>query len=136
MALRLALRAYAVEPLVGRGSLPCSLDCRRPWSHHRLPLPKRRPHPRTARLPRPAASIPFGDGQVHRYRLDNGLTVLVLVDRSAPVLSYHTWYRVGSRHEQPGKTGLSHLFEHLMFNETEHLPAGEFDRTIEEAQDA
>ena len=65
------------------------------------------------------------------YRLANGLRVLLLADPSAPVLAYQTWFRVGSRHEQDGKTGLAHLFEHLMFNETEHLPAGEFDRQIE-----
>jgi zinc protease len=65
------------------------------------------------------------------YRLENGLRVLLLADPSAPVLAYQTWFRVGSRHEQDGKTGLAHLFEHLMFNETEHLPAGEFDRQIE-----
>src|SRR4051812_8956620 len=51
---------------------------------------------------------------VHRFRLGNGLRLLLLVDRTAPVLSYFTWYRVGSRHETPGKTGLAHLFEHLM----------------------
>ena len=44
-------------------------------------------------------------------------------------VSYHTWFRVGSRHEKKGKTGLAHLFEHLMFNETRKLAAGEFDRT-------
>lgn len=65
------------------------------------------------------------------YQLKNGLRVLLLADPSAPVLAYQTWFRVGSRHEQDGKTGLAHLFEHLMFNETEHLPAGEFDRQIE-----
>jgi zinc protease len=75
---------------------------------------------------------PFGPETVHRWRLDNGLTVLLLVDASAPVASYHTWYRVGSRHEKPGKTGLAHLFEHLMFNETENLKAGTFDRKLEE----
>jgi zinc protease len=69
---------------------------------------------------------------VHRFRLGNGLRVLVLVDRSAPVMSYFTWFRVGSRHEKPGKTGLAHLFEHLMFNESEGLKAGEFDRKLEE----
>jgi zinc protease len=56
-----------------------------------------------------------------------------MFDDSAPVVSYHTWFRVGSRHERVGKTGLAHLFEHLMFNETEHLSAGEFDRKMEEA---
>jgi zinc protease len=75
---------------------------------------------------------PFGTDVVHRWRLGNGLTVLVLVDVSAPIVSYHTWFKVGSRHERPGKTGLAHLFEHLMFNETENLRAGAFDRKLEE----
>ena len=87
-------------------------------------------------------SVPFVDlgvaalggdvPHVHRFRLGNGLRLLVLVDRSAPVMSYVTWFRVGSRHEKPGKTGLAHLFEHLMFNESEGLKAGEFDRMLEE----
>jgi zinc protease len=79
---------------------------------------------------------PFGQARsapdVLRYTLGNGLTLLLLEDASAPVVSYFTWYRVGSRHEKPGKTGLAHLFEHLMFNETETLKAGEFDRVLEE----
>ena len=74
----------------------------------------------------------FGSEELHRWRLGNGLGVIVLVDASAPVACYHTWFRVGSRHEKPGKTGLAHLFEHLMFNETEALPAGTFDRKLEE----
>src|SRR5580700_3209861 len=78
----------------------------------------------------------FGGGpsapSVLRYTLGNGLTLLFLEDASAPVVSYFTWYAVGSRHEKPGKTGLAHLFEHLMFNETEKLKAGEFDRLLEE----
>ncbi len=69
---------------------------------------------------------------VERYRLGNGLTLLLLVDHGAPVFSYQTWFSVGSRHERAGKTGLAHLFEHLMFNESEHLPKGEFDRKLEE----
>jgi zinc protease len=77
-------------------------------------------------------TYPFGQAPVVRYRLGNGLTLLVLEDTSAPVVSYFTWYAVGSRHERPGKTGLAHLFEHLMFNETETLKAGEFDRLLEE----
>jgi zinc protease len=76
---------------------------------------------------------PFGLDVVHRWRLGNGLTVLVLVDASAPITCYQTWFKVGSRHERPGKTGLAHLFEHLMFNETENLRAGAFDRKLEES---
>jgi len=79
-------------------------------------------------------TVPFGGGgEVSVLAMDNGLRVLLLVDRSAPVVAYATWFRVGSRHEKTGKTGLAHLFEHLMFNETEHLKAGAFDRKLEEA---
>lgn len=80
------------------------------------------------------ANIPFGESlTARRYRLGNGLTILLLVDRSAPVISYHSWFRVGSRDEKPGKTGLAHLFEHLMFNQTKSQSAGTFDRTMEAA---
>src|SRR5882672_10352091 len=75
----------------------------------------------------------FGGETLQRWRLGNGLSVLVLVDTRAPVVAYHTWFNVGSRHEQPGKTGLAHLFEHLMFGETENLAAGVFDRKLEES---
>lgn len=61
------------------------------------------------------------------------MQVLLLEDNRAPVISYQTWFRVGSRHEKPGKTGLAHLFEHLMFNQTKNLPAGQFDRLLEAA---
>lgn len=70
---------------------------------------------------------------IHRFELDNGLTVLLEIDPSAPVVSLQTWMKVGSRCEKPGKTGISHLFEHLMFGETETTPHGAFDRKIEEA---
>ncbi|MGB5373666.1 MAG: pitrilysin family protein [Polyangiales bacterium] len=78
--------------------------------------------------------VAFGDAlRLRRFRLGNGLTVLTLVDRSAPTVSYHSWFRVGSRHERPGKTGLAHLFEHLMFNATRNHPTGDFDRLMEGA---
>ncbi|MCC6216570.1 MAG: insulinase family protein [Polyangiaceae bacterium] len=77
--------------------------------------------------------VAFGPAlEVERYRLANGLEVALIEDHSAPVVAYHTWFRVGSRHERPGKTGIAHLFEHLMFRETETLPEGEFDRRLEE----
>jgi zinc protease len=72
-----------------------------------------------------------GDLELERFALQNGLNVLLLVDSNAPVIAYHTWFRVGSRHEKPGKTGLAHLFEHLMFNSMEGLPPGDFDRRME-----
>jgi len=79
-------------------------------------------------------NVPFGlAGTIHVLYLDNGLRILLLADRTAPVVAFSTWFRVGSRHEKLGKTGLAHLFEHLMFNETENLKAGELDRKLEEA---
>jgi zinc protease len=79
-------------------------------------------------------SVPFGASlSIERYRMQNGLVLLLCEDRSAPVVSVHTWFRVGSRHEREGKTGLAHLFEHLMFNEIEGRGAGFFDRKLEEA---
>jgi zinc protease len=78
---------------------------------------------------------PFGAGgrTVRHFRLDNGLQLLLLVDPTAPILAYQTWFNVGSRHEREGITGIAHLFEHLMFNQTEHLQPGEFDRKLEQA---
>ncbi len=76
---------------------------------------------------------PFGrDKEVKRYRLHSGLGLILLVDPAAPIVTYQTWFRVGSRHEMPGKTGIAHLFEHLMFNQTESLAPGEFDVLIEQ----
>src|SRR5262245_43964846 len=66
-----------------------------------------------------------------RFRLANGLGLLTAIDRRAPIVALQTWYRVGSRHERPGATGMAHLFEHLMFGQTEKLPPGEFDRLVE-----
>jgi zinc protease len=69
--------------------------------------------------------------RVLSFKLSNGLRVLLLEDHAAPVFAYQTWFAVGSRHEQPGKTGIAHLFEHLMFKETKNLKEGEFDRIME-----
>jgi zinc protease len=66
-----------------------------------------------------------------RYRLGNGLALIAAIDRRAPIVALQTWFRVGSRHERPGATGMAHLFEHLMFGQTESLPPGELDRLIE-----
>lgn len=66
-----------------------------------------------------------------RFNLDNGLTIILMPDARAPVFAYQTWFKVGSKHEHPNRTGLAHLFEHLMFKGTEKHAAGEFDREME-----
>ncbi len=71
--------------------------------------------------------------EVEVFRYPNGLRLLVQRDAAAPVVCLQSWVRVGSRTEKQGKTGICHLFEHLMFGETERMPHGAFDRTLEEA---
>ena len=71
--------------------------------------------------------------RLDRFELKNGLTILICEEHSSPVVSYHTWLRVGSRHERETKTGLAHLLEHLMFNETQTLAQGVYDQMLEEA---
>lgn len=73
----------------------------------------------------------IGSYQVHRFTLDNGLKVLVVENHSSPTFAYQTWFRVGSRDEVPGYTGLAHLFEHMMFKETKNLKDGEYMRILE-----
>lgn len=77
------------------------------------------------------AEAAAGRVTARRFRLDNGLGLITAIDRRAPIVALQTWYRVGSRHERPGATGMAHLFEHLMFGQTQTLPPGEFDRLVE-----
>jgi zinc protease len=67
---------------------------------------------------------------VVRTRLRNGLEVRLKEIHSAPLISFWVWYRVGSRNERPGTTGISHWVEHMMFKGTPAFPAGVLDRAI------
>jgi zinc protease len=66
-------------------------------------------------------NIPFT-----KHTLANGLDVLLHEDRSCPIVAVNIWYHVGSKNERPGKTGFAHLFEHLMFEGSEHHDSGYF----------
>ncbi|MCB0413908.1 MAG: insulinase family protein [Bdellovibrionales bacterium] len=68
---------------------------------------------------------------VEKYKLDNGLTVLLQEDHSSPIVSFHQWFRVGSKDEKPGRTGLAHFFEHLMFKGTDKYPGSKLDYIIQ-----
>jgi zinc protease len=71
-----------------------------------------------------------GDNNVLRTRLQNGLEVRLKEIHTAPVASCWIWYRVGSRNEPPGLTGISHWVEHMQFKGTPAFPAGELDRAM------
>ena len=75
----------------------------------------------------------MGDGSLHceRFRLTNGLEVVLHEDRQLPLVAVDLWYSVGSRDDPPGRTGFAHLFEHLMFMGTPRVPGDGFDRLLE-----
>ena len=71
-------------------------------------------------------NIPF-----ERYTLPNGLTVILSQDRATPTVAVNVWYHVGSKNEVPGRTGFAHLFEHVMFTGSGHVPYGLHDKLTE-----
>ena len=87
----------------------------------------------------PAASLTVGIVQaaaapdITQYRLDNGLEVILVRDESAPAVGVSVWYKVGSAQDPPQMNGFAHLFEHLMFQGSAHVPRGYFDKLIEGA---
>jgi predicted Zn-dependent peptidase len=89
-----------------------------------------RPTPPKPAAP-PAAGISEAGFKVERHTLPNGLVVLVHEDHSVPAVTFWQWFKVGSRNERPGITGISHFFEHMMFNGSKNVPPKEYDRIIE-----
>ncbi len=71
--------------------------------------------------------------EFHRRTLPNGLRVVVAPDRSRPVVAVNLWYGVGSRNERPGRTGFAHLFEHMMFQGSAHVPKNRHFELVERA---
>tara|TARA_B110000438_G_scaffold269280_1_gene285539 strand:+ start:230 stop:1903 length:1674 start_codon:yes stop_codon:yes gene_type:complete len=84
----------------------------------------------------PVYEIPNKDGvpeEIRAYTLDNGLRIIVWPDHDIPNVVMYNFVRAGGRNEYPGITGLSHFFEHMMFNGTERRAQGEFDEVMEAA---
>jgi len=80
-----------------------------------------------------APSVAMDASQVHEHTLANGMPILLWPDPAIPNLAIYTFWKVGSRNEVPGITGMAHFFEHMMFNGAERYGPGEFDRTMEAA---
>ncbi|MBW8909344.1 MAG: insulinase family protein [Mesorhizobium sp.] len=79
-----------------------------------------------------AAATPAraADEEVKDFLLNNGMEVVVIPDHRAPIVTHMVWYKIGSADEPPGKSGIAHFFEHLMFKATTNHAAGEFDRDV------
>ena len=76
----------------------------------------------------PALDVPYT-----QFTLPNGLNVILHRDTSVPVAAVNVWYHVGSANERVGRTGFAHLFEHVMFEGSMHVPEGDFDNWLEAA---
>ncbi len=71
-----------------------------------------------------------GEGEIVQQTLDNGLKVVLMRDTSVPIVAVDVWYKVGSRDEEPGKSGFAHLFEHMMFQGSENVGKAEHMKWI------
>jgi hypothetical protein len=85
----------------------------------------------TTRQAAPATVAPGVQIAYTQFTLPNGLHVILHEDHTVPMVSVNMWYHVGSAREKPGRTGFAHLFEHLMFEGSAHVKAGEFDTLLE-----
>ncbi|MGE5771068.1 MAG: M16 family metallopeptidase, partial [Hyphomicrobiales bacterium] len=68
--------------------------------------------------------------QISDFILANGLELVVIPDHRAPVVTHMIWYKVGAADETPGKSGLAHFLEHLMFKGTAKNPTGKFSQVV------
>lgn len=76
-------------------------------------------------------ALPLQAAEVTTFDLDNGMDVVVIEDHRAPLVVHMVWYRVGAADEPPGKSGIAHFLEHLMFKGTETMANGEFSAVVE-----
>lgn len=77
------------------------------------------------------STIPLiGSLAVEYFELHNGLRIAIVNDPTTPIFSYQTWFNVGSADEQPGRQGLAHLFEHMMFRKTKKLEMGMWEKKV------
>ena len=137
-ATRAAIMVVMMSPLA---ALACAAAARAGGVPARAPSPTAAAAPGATPTAAAAAAAPelvtrasLGGLAASKWRLGNGLELVLLPDPSATSVSYMTWFRVGSRNENEaaGETGLAHLFEHLMFTESKGGLEGAFDHAMEE----
>src|SRR5499425_1968743 len=85
----------------------------------------------TGRAQAPAATA-IPKIEFEKFTLPNGLQVILHVDRKLPIVHVNQWYHVGSKNERPGRTGFAHLFEHMMFQGSEHVGTHDHFRLLQQ----
>ena len=123
-----ALAAGGGRPrLAGRRAAPYMSLNRHDWASSR-PVVRRSPTSDRTAMTSSASSAP----QVASFTLSNGLDVVVIPDHRAPVVTHMVWYRNGAADDPPGKSGIAHFLEHLMFKGTKRHPKGAFSEFVSE----
>ena len=120
-----ALGAAAFAAAAGIFITPMQALAQTKQTNHNSPAAHSNPQ-----LP-PSVAEPAIHLHVEKYTLSNGLKVLLYEDHSSPLVSYQTWFRVGSKYEHPGLTGIAHLFEHLMFKGSKKYTGEQFDQILQ-----
>ena len=93
-------------------------------------MPKATPRTKAAAPKLPPALAAIAESVIET-KLPNGLKIRLVPNASVPTCSYYTFFKVGARNERPGITGISHLFEHMMFNGAKKYGPGMFDKVLE-----
>ncbi|MCP3970118.1 MAG: insulinase family protein [Rhodobacteraceae bacterium] len=75
-------------------------------------------------------ALPLRAAEVTSYKLENGMDIVVIEDHRAPVVVHMVWYRAGAADEPPGKSGIAHFLEHLLFKGTDDMEPGEFSSVV------
>jgi len=89
--------------------------------------------PAAARVAAKPAPLQVPELKFEKYKLDNGLEVILSEDHRLPMVAVNLWYHVGPANELPGRTGFAHLFEHMMFEGSKHVASNAHDRYLEAA---
>ena len=100
-----------------------------------LKTPAQTPTKRAAARPRTAKAAPLEVPELkfEKYKLENGLEVILSEDHRLPLVAVNLWYHVGPANELPGRTGFAHLFEHMMFEGSKHVPGSTHFHSLEAA---
>ena len=127
-------RKIAIAAFESSCSSPAPHPCAMPSFPSFLPAPRASSVPvRCARTEAPSAGIRPVTLAIQKAHLGNGLEVLLHEDHRTPIVSVNLWYHVGSKDEPAGRNGFAHLFEHVMFQGSKHVPEGTFNRDLERA---
>lgn len=121
--------AIGISILPGGSMAAPAAPAQKPAAPEVPPTVAKPPAPQAVKQPEDIGSqIRF---KVEKFKLPNGLTVLLHENHSAPIISYQTWFRVGSKNEEPGFTGIAHLFEHMMFKGAKRYSGEQFDTILQ-----